>query len=153
MTSCTVAVSVTSPWGPSSELRLQPQGAPPAHTRGPRRPSVGILDSAHESPTNTTATEGDRPSIRPLKNISDEVIRRKYCFLWRGEKSAFRCAPEPHRQASFFLPAADRSVFINTIKVMWEASSLITTQLPSTPHSHSTTSAAGNPGFYISKFN
>lgn len=55
--------------------------------------------------------------------------------------------------ALFVLSAAERSVFINTIKVTSEVLTLITAHFPLTPYSYSTTSAAGSPGFCISKFN
>lgn len=110
MTSRTVALSVTSPWGPSSELRLQPQGARPVHTRGPRRPSVGTLDSAHEPPTNTTAAEGDRHSIRPLKNISVRLSGENtaFCDL---EKSLHFAVPLSHTGSIIFLASCRQKCF------------------------------------------
>lgn len=85
-------------------------------------------------------------------------------FLMRlsGENSAF-CDDEKSLHfgtqlgyagtALFILSAAERSVFINTIKVTSEVLTRITAHFPLTPYSHSTTSAAGKPGFCTSKFN
>lgn len=80
--------------------------------RGPRRPSIGISDSGWESSVdNTLTTEDDRHGMRPSENISDEVIRRKFCFLWWWEKSAFWYVAGLCRHSIIYLVSCRKKCF------------------------------------------
>lgn len=95
---------------------------PPGHMREPD--STGTPGSGWESSgDNTLTTRGDRHSMRPLENTSDEVIRRKYCFLWWWEKSAFWYVAGYAGTALFVLSAlrleAQDSAFQNSTGAIW----------------------------------
>ena len=132
---------MTSPRGPSQDLRLQFWGAPSWPREGAKT-ALWSLIQAETSVDNTLTTEGDRQSVCPLENTSDGAIRRKHCSLRWGGKSTFWGAAELHRHS---IADAEGSVFSSAVQAMSEAFTLVTAHSHWLP-THSTTSAAGSPG-------